>query len=97
MNSNCYPGIDQSLSEARYVMNFNHFKINSSPKASLSDTGTVLFSPRSKELRLRTEVPCSWAAQPREKIAFIRISHEEFRDNYGIGGQNEKERRQFGH
>jgi hypothetical protein len=44
------------------------FKINSSPKASLSNTGTVLFSPRSKLLRLRTEMPCSCAAQSREEV-----------------------------
>jgi hypothetical protein len=44
------------------------FKINSSPKANLSKTGIVLFSPRSKLLRLRTEMPCSCAAQSREKI-----------------------------
>jgi len=32
-----------------------------------SNTGTTLFSPRSKVLRLRAEMPCSSAAQSREK------------------------------
>jgi predicted secreted hydrolase len=44
-------------------MNTNILKINSSPKASLNNTGTALFSPRSKALRLRTEMPCSCAVQ----------------------------------
>jgi predicted secreted hydrolase len=47
-------------------MNPDILEINSSPKASLSKTGTTLFSPRSRILRLRTEMPCSRAAQPRE-------------------------------
>lgn len=55
-------------------MNLNILKINSSPKASLSGTGTALFSPRSKELRLRTEMPCSCAAQSREETGLRPFS-----------------------
>ena len=55
-------------------MNSNLFKINSSPKASLSSTGTALFSPRSKVLGLRTEMPCSCAAQSREETGLKPFS-----------------------
>jgi hypothetical protein len=51
------------------MMNDNVLKINSSPEASLSKTGTALFSPRSKVLRLWTEMPCSCVAQAREETA----------------------------
>ncbi len=37
-------------------MNPTILKINFSPKASLSNTGTTLFNPRSKILRLRAEM-----------------------------------------
>jgi hypothetical protein len=33
----------------------------------MNGTGTVLFNPRSKELRLRIEMPCSGTAHVREK------------------------------
>ncbi|MBW2646474.1 MAG: hypothetical protein JRE23_09900 [Deltaproteobacteria bacterium] len=39
----------------------------SRPEASQSGTGTALFSPRSKILRLRTEMPCSCTALTGEK------------------------------
>ena len=55
-------------------MNPNILNINSSPKASLSNTGTTLFSPRSKVLRLRTEMPYSCAAQSREKTGLRRLN-----------------------
>jgi hypothetical protein len=69
-------------------MNDNILKINSSPEARLSKTGTALFSLRSKVLRLQTEIPCSCVAQSREKCglksmpgrerALAHISQEEF-------------------
>jgi hypothetical protein len=41
------------------LMNHVILKIISSPKASLSNTGTALLRPRSNMLRLRPEMPCS--------------------------------------
>ncbi len=44
----------------------------------MTPSASALFSPRSKTLRLRAEMPCSCTALAREKSGLNRISHEEF-------------------
>ncbi|MFC1515265.1 hypothetical protein ACFL7E_00745 [Thermodesulfobacteriota bacterium] len=58
-------------------------KINSSPKASPSNTGTALFNPRSKVLRLRIEMPCSRVAQAREKSGIEQCGNKQIQQLMG--------------
>jgi len=52
--------------------------------AFLIGPGTVLFSLRSKLLRLQTEMPCARADQVREIYGITRILHGLFRDKRSL-------------